>query len=117
MTREPDVESTGRAVAPEWQRTWHGLWDILGCKWTFHVIRLLSSGEHGFNEMEREIHGITSTMLSRRLKQLHREGIVSRTVESTTPPTTTYRLTETGEELARILREIERLNPVRDGDP
>ena len=66
---------------------------------------------HGFNEMERSLHGITSTMLSRRLKQLETEGIVSRTVAETTPPTTTYRLTRTGEELAEILREIERLNP------
>lgn len=116
MSRESDVAAAEQAGPPEWQRTWHGLWDILGCKWTFHIIRLLSMGEHGFNEMERKIEGITSTMLSRRLKQLDREGIVSRTVESTTPPTTTYRLTETGEELGRILREIERLNPIRNED-
>ena len=100
---------------PEWQRTWHGLWDILGCKWTFHVIRLLSSGEHGFNEMERAIEGITSTMLSRRLKQLEAEGIVSREIEPTSPPTSAYRLTDTGAELSRILREIEKLNPTRNG--
>ena len=117
MGQESDVASSEPAGTPEWQRTWHGLWDILGCKWTFHIIRLLSVGEHGFNEMERNIEGITSTMLSRRLKQLEREGIISRTVESTTPPTTTYRLTETGVELARILREVERLNPIGDDDP
>lgn len=116
MSREHDAAAAGRAEPPEWQRTWHGLWDILGCKWTFHVIRLLSTDDYGFNEMERRIHGITSTMLSRRLKQLDREGIVSRTVEATTPPTTTYRLTETGRELARILLEIERLNPMRDDE-
>ena len=116
MSREHDAAAAEQAGPPEWQRTWHGLWDILGCKWTFHIIRLLSMGEHGFNEMERNIHGITSTMLSRRLKQLEREGVLSRTVESTTPPTTTYRLTETGRELARILLEIERLNPFRSGD-
>ena len=116
MSQDTRVNAGEDAIPPEWQRTWHGLWDILGCKWTFHIIRLLSMDEFGFNEMEREIHGITSTMLSRRLKQLHQEGIVSRTVESTTPPTTTYQLTEIGEELAQILLQIERLNPVRDGD-
>lgn len=100
---------------PEWQRTWHGLWDILSCKWTFHIIRLLSTGEHGFNEMERKLAGITSTMLSRRLKQLESEGIVSREVEHTAPPSTSYRLTETGAELSRILRQIEELNPT-EGD-
>ena len=96
----------------DWQRTWHGLWDILGCKWTFHIVRLLSVDDHGFNEMERALDGITSTMLSRRLKQLEREGILSRTVEDTSPPSSTYRLTETGRELARLLREIEELNPI-----
>lgn len=100
----------------DWQRTWHGLWDILGCKWTFHIVRLLSMGEHGFNEMERELDGITATMLSRRLKQLEREGILSRTVEDTSPPSSTYRLTGTGRELARLLREIEELNPVGADD-
>lgn len=100
--------------APDWQRTWHGLWEILSCKWTFHVVRLLSVDEHGFNEMKRALDGITSTMLSRRLKQLESEGIVVREVEDTSPPTTTYRLTETGRELSRILREIEELNPRAD---
>ena len=102
--------------APDWQRTWHGLWDILGCKWTFHIIRLLSAGEHGFNEMERELDGITSTMLSRRLKQLEAEGILHREVEGTSPPSTAYRLTGMGAELSRILRRIEELNPVNDGE-
>lgn len=101
----------------DWQRTWHGLWDILSCKWTFHVIRLLSVDAHGFNEMERALDGITPTMLSRRLKQLEAEGIVSREVEGTSPPSTCYCLTDTGRELAGILREIERLNPTDPEDP
>lgn len=96
---------------PEWQRQWHGLFDILGCKWTFHIIRLLSIEEHGFNEMERRLDGITSTMLSRRLKQLEREGILTKRVEHTSPPSTTYSLTQVGEQLSGILMEIEDLNP------
>lgn len=99
---------------PEWQRTWHGLWDILGCKWTFHIIRLLSLEPHGFNEMQRQLEGITSTMLSRRLKELEREGVVSREVVDTSPPRTNYRLTGTGRELSKILMEIEELNPTGD---
>lgn len=101
----------------DWQRTWHGLWDILGCKWTFHIIRLLASGERGFNDMERTLRGITSTMLSRRLKQLEAEGIVQKEVETTTPPSTTYRLTDTGQQLSEHLRAIEELNPTSKSDP
>lgn len=99
---------------PEWQRTWHGLFDILGCKWTFHIIRLLAIDSHGFNEMERTLKGITSTMLSRRLKQLEAEQIIQKTIEDTSPPSTSYHLTETGEELSQILQDIEDLNPTAD---
>ena len=110
------MDALEESETTDWQRTWHGLWDILGCKWTFHIVRLLSMDEHGFNEMERTLDGITATMLSRRLKQLEREGILSRTVEDTAPPSSTYRLTGTGRELARLLREIEELNPVEADD-
>lgn len=99
---------------PEWQRTWHGLFDILGCKWTFHIIRLLSIDAQGFNEMERNLEGITSTMLSRRLKQLEAEQIIEKKIHETSPPSTSYHLTETGRELSRILQEIEELNPTGD---
>jgi DNA-binding HxlR family transcriptional regulator len=65
----------------------------------------------GFNEMQRRLDGITATMLSRRLDQLEAEGIVKKSTGPTSPPASTYRLTETGRELAEILREIEKLNP------
>lgn len=99
----------------EWQATWHSLREILGSKWTFHVLRLLDSRSYGFNEMKREIDGMTAAMLSRRLKELGCHGFVDRTVEETTPPTTTYRLTEAGSEFVRLLREMEELTSVRHG--
>ncbi len=105
------MEHAAENSTPDWQRTWHGLWDILSCKWTFHIIRYLSMDDAGFNEMERALEGITATMLSRRLKELEREGIVARSVQDTKPPETTYSLTDTGVELADILRQIEELNP------
>lgn len=109
MPVEPDSQA-------DWQRTWHDLWEILGCKWTFHIIRVLSMNQdgYGFNEIGGEIKGITSTMLSRRLNQLEQEGVIAKSIEATSPPTSNYRLTETGEALADILLEIEQLNPSRE---
>jgi DNA-binding HxlR family transcriptional regulator len=100
----------------DWKREWHGLWSILSCKWTFHVLRLLLIDDYGFNEIKRELDGITATMLSRRLTQLEDEGVVEREVIDTKPPSTRYSLTETGEELARILKQIEQLRPFSDDD-
>lgn len=108
MAADADTETDA-----DWQRTWHDLWEILGCKWTFHVIRALSIESRGFNELERYIDGITATMLSRRLDQLEDESIIAKSTELTSPPSSTYRLTETGEELAQLLRKIEKLNPDR----
>lgn len=93
----------------EWQTTWHSLREILGSKWSFHILRLLASQSYGFNEMKREIDGMTAAMLSRRLKELECHGFVDRTVEETTPPTTSYRLTGQGVEFARLLSEVEEL--------
>lgn len=93
----------------QWQATWHGLQDILGPKWTLHILRLLSEGPHGFNAMQRELDGLTAPMLSQRLKELRCHGLVERMVAETTPPTTTYLLTEQGTEIATQLRELEPL--------
>lgn len=93
----------------EWQAVWHGLHDLLGAKWSLHVLRVLSTGSYGFNELKRRIDGVTATMLSRRLSELACHGLVERQVAETTPPTTTYRLTADGEEFAAVLREMEGL--------
>lgn len=98
----------------KWQATWHGLHDIFGPKWTFHILRVLSEESHGFNAIRDSLRGLSAPMLSQRLKELRCHGLVERTVEETTPPTTTYTLTETGAEIARHLRELESLVELRD---
>lgn len=104
-------------LKPEWQTTWHALRGVLGSKWSIHVLRLLGSGPRGFNEMKRELDGITATMLSRRLEELRCHGFVDRTVEETTPPTTTYRLTAAGAEVLTHLEEIEKLTTLCHDPP
>ena len=93
----------------QWQAKWHGLQDILWPKWTLHILRLLSEAPHGFNAMQRELNGLSAPMLSQRLKELRCHGLVERMVANTTPPETTYSLTEQGAEIAMRLRELEPL--------
>lgn len=99
----------------EWQTAWHSLRDILGSKWSLHILRVLSSDSYGFNEMKHEIDGMTAAMLSRRLKELRCHGLVERTVEETTPPTTTYQLTAAGDRFATLVQEMEELVVLNDG--
>lgn len=104
----------------EWQATWHALREVLGSKWSLHVLRLLHSGSYGFNEMKREIDGVTAAMLSRRLKELRCHGFVERSVTTSTPPRTTYRLSDAGLRFAELLQEMEAMTTVMtdsEGDP
>lgn len=88
---------------------WKGIWSVLGCKWTFHVVRHLAGGDAHFNEIVRAINGLASSTLSRRLDCLQDEDLVSRTVEDGSPPGVIYSLTEKGTALAGIIDEIENL--------
>ncbi len=98
----------------QWQAKWHGLQDVLGPKWALHILRLLSVEPHGFNAIRNELSGLRAPMLSKRLKELSCHGLVERTVVESTPPTTTYALTDKGEQIARHLRQLEPLVELHD---
>lgn len=88
---------------------WGGIWKVLGCKWTFHVLRLLARRDAQFNEIRDAIDGLPASTLSTRLKSLQAEGVVAREVSDGSPPTVTYSLTEKGEELADVVARIEEI--------
>lgn len=81
--------------------------EILQEKWTLHIIRALLAGPLGFNELGRAV-GANPTTLTQRLDRLEREGIVSRTVQSTMPPKTSYQLTAAGVALQDVVDALER---------
>lgn len=68
---------------------WHGLHDLLGRKWTAHVLLTLAE-ERGFNEIECAHLGLTPKVLAARLDALCARGFVDRQVHATPPPRTTY---------------------------
>jgi DNA-binding HxlR family transcriptional regulator len=101
----------------DWHETWHGLYDLLGGKWAFHVLRALSEAPRGFAELEREL-GVRPKTLSARLTELRCRGFITREVHPTAPPTTTYRLTDSGRAFVAHLRGLERLvEPCGCADP
>jgi len=72
----------------------------VGDKWTVLVVKTLVERKRRFNELKREIGGISQQMLTRTLKTLERDGMVARTVRPTVPPQVEYDLTELGRSLA-----------------
>src|SRR6266478_5108498 len=73
---------------------------IVGDKWTTVVLYCLSIREHRrFNELQKQIPGISKKMLTQTLRNLERDGLLERTVYQQVPPKTEYRLTHSGHKL------------------
>ncbi|WP_375206499.1 winged helix-turn-helix transcriptional regulator [Hyphococcus sp.] len=73
----------------------------LGDKWTVLIVVLLRERAFRFNEIKRAVRGISQQMLTRTLRNLERDGLVSRTIYPTSPPQVEYALTELGRSLSR----------------
>lgn len=86
-----------------------GVTDVLkkvGDKWTVQVIVALVDRPRRFNELKRQIAGISQQMLTRTLKMLERDGVLDRRVFDTTPPQVEYELTAFGRSLADPVRQL-----------
>ncbi|WP_175014231.1 winged helix-turn-helix transcriptional regulator [Burkholderia lata] len=70
--------------------------DRIGDKWSLYIIATLNDGSRRFNELKREIDGISQRMLTLTLRGLERDGLVTRTVFPTIPPRVDYALTPLG---------------------
>ena len=78
----------------------------LGEKWTLLVLYALGAGPHRFRELQRAVEGISQRMLTQTVRNLERDGLVSRTVAPTVPPQVTYALTPLGESLGEAISGI-----------
>lgn len=80
----------------------------VGDKWSVLIVMILADGPRRFNELKRQIDGISQRMLTLTLRGLERDGLVSRTVEPTVPPRVTYALTDLGESLKEPVEALGR---------
>ncbi len=81
---------------------------LLSGEWTSHILWVLNqNGPTRHGELRRLVEGISSKVLTDRLRMLERENIVYRDYEPTIPPKVTYGLTPLGHELDQALYAIE----------
>ena len=80
--------------------------DIIGGKWAMPIIYILSKGKMRFKELERSIEGINTRMLVKELKNMEANGILTREVFATVPPTVEYTLTNKGEKLLPSIKSL-----------
>jgi len=79
------------------------LLELRAGKWTLVVVSELRDGTRRFNEIRRSLGGISQKTLSQTLRELERDGFISRTAFATIPPRVDYALTELGLDLLQLV--------------
>jgi DNA-binding HxlR family transcriptional regulator len=87
--------------------------DIIGCKWSLTVLRLISDGVQRPGAMQRKTPGLSAKVLNERLRKLLRFGVISRRIYAEVPPRVEYRLTPFGRRFSVVLRQITALDEHR----
>ena len=84
---------------------------LFGGKWKIRILfKLFNEKKVRFGELKRTLSKITQQMLSKQLKQLEQDGLVSREVKSVMPPKVEYSLTSFGQSLIPILKSLSNWN-------
>ncbi len=78
----------------------------IGGTWKAPVLWRLRSGARRYSELAKGIPHISEKMLTRTLKELHADGILTRKVWSRMPPHTEYALTRKGRKAVRLIESI-----------
>ncbi|MBB3452588.1 DNA-binding HxlR family transcriptional regulator [Rhizobium sp. BK313] len=92
---EPEGRTTECAV--------RGLFDKIGDKWTMQLVIALAVKPRRFGELRRAVRNISKRMLTESLRELERDGFITRHVFPTKPPSVEYRLTQMGTSLLEPL--------------
>lgn len=81
--------------------------DFVGGKWKVVILYCLKDGEKRFNELRKEMLSVTEMTLSLQLKQLEKDGLISRKVYGEKPPVKViYQLTDFGKTFVPVLEAI-----------
>ncbi|GAA2623227.1 helix-turn-helix domain-containing protein [Dactylosporangium fulvum] len=99
MTK-PDIAGTAAVCGDESLRAVvRDLLTTIGDKWTLAVVAALVERDQRFTAIQRDVAGISHRMLTKTLRDLERDGLVSRSVYAEVPPRVEYGLTPLGRTL------------------
>ena len=76
---------------------------LIGNKWKLLIIRNLLQRPWRFNELQKDLEGISQKVLTDSLRSMEADGIITRTVYPEVPPRVEYALSELGESMRPIL--------------
>ncbi|HEL9634731.1 TPA: helix-turn-helix transcriptional regulator [Streptococcus suis] len=80
---------------------------VLSGKWSMLLLHHIEEGPIRFNELHRRLTGISQATLTKQLRQLEDDGLITRKVYAQVPPKVEYELSEIGQEFKLVLQQIE----------
>lgn len=80
---------------------------LIGSKWKLLIIRNLRMRPWRFNELRKDLEGISQKVLTDSLRSLEEDGIITRTVYAEVPPRVEYALSDLGDSLRPIMDAME----------
>ncbi len=80
--------------------------ELIGRRWIGAILRVLVNGPARFNEIMSAVPNLSDRLLTERLREFEREGLVTRTVSTDRPVRVTYALTDCGRSLSEIICTI-----------
>ncbi len=82
--------------------------NLIGSKWKLLILWNLLVRSWRFNELQRELEGISQKVLTDSLRSMEADGIITRTVYPEVPPHVEYALSELGETLRPLLMDMQK---------
>ena len=80
---------------------------MIGSKWKLLIMRNLLQRPWRFNELKKDLEGISQKVLTDSLRSMEADGIITRTVYPEVPPRVEYALSELGESMRPIIKAME----------
>lgn len=79
---------------------------MIGGKWKPVILYCISNGVDRFGAMQRVVFGITKQMLTKQLREMEADGLITRTVFPVVPPRVEYALTDKGRSLLPVISQM-----------
>jgi DNA-binding HxlR family transcriptional regulator len=80
--------------------------DVIGGKWKPLILWALGDNVLRFNELQKGLPGVNTKMLTKQLRELEQDGVITRTVYPEVPPRVEYAITDFGRTLIPILQAL-----------
>ena len=80
---------------------------LIGSKWKLLIMRDLMARPWRFNELKKDLEGVSQKVLTDSLRSMEADGIITRTVYPEVPPRVEYALSELGESMRPIMKAME----------